>query len=69
MEQTIFKPRLKFKPPLKFFEFGHWSISIRFMDNLTFTTSLYEFNEFKPRLKLPKKPVSIELGLNIEKLN
>ena len=21
---TIFKPRLKFKPPLKFFKFGHW---------------------------------------------
>ena len=25
MEPTIFKPRLKFKPPLKFFKFGHWS--------------------------------------------
>ena len=24
MEPTIFKPRLKFKPPLKFFKFGHW---------------------------------------------
>ena len=24
MELTIFKPRLKFKPPLKFFKFGHW---------------------------------------------
>ena len=23
MEPTIFKPRLKFKPPLKFFKFGH----------------------------------------------
>ena len=23
MEATIFKPRLKFKPPLKFFKFGH----------------------------------------------
>ena len=22
---TIFKPRLKFKPPLKFFKFGHWT--------------------------------------------
>ena len=21
---TIFKPRFKFKPPLKFFKFGHW---------------------------------------------
>ena len=21
---TIFKPRLKFKPPLKLFKFGHW---------------------------------------------
>ena len=26
MEPTIFKPRLKFKPPLKFFKFGHWLI-------------------------------------------
>ena len=25
MEPTIFKPRLKFKPPLKFFKFGHWT--------------------------------------------
>ena len=25
MEPTIFKPRLKFKPPLKFFQFGHGS--------------------------------------------
>ena len=25
MEPTIFKPRLKFKPPLKFFKFGHKS--------------------------------------------
>ena len=25
MEPTIFKPRLKFKPPLKFFKFGHRS--------------------------------------------
>ena len=25
MELTIFKPRLKFKPPLKFFKFGHWT--------------------------------------------
>ena len=23
VEPTIFKPRLKFKPPLKFFKFGH----------------------------------------------
>ena len=36
MEPTIFKPRLKFKPPLKFFEFGHraeafksWAQSIK----------------------------------------
>ena len=26
MEPTIFKPSLKFKPPLKFFKFGHRSI-------------------------------------------
>ena len=26
MESTIFKPRLKFKPPLKFFKFGHRSL-------------------------------------------
>jgi len=25
VEPTIFKPRLKFKPPLKFFKFGHRS--------------------------------------------
>jgi len=24
VEPTISKPRLKFKPPLKFFKFGHW---------------------------------------------
>ena len=30
MEPTIFKPRLKFKPPLKFFKFGHWNVEITF---------------------------------------
>ena len=29
MEPTIFKPRLKFKPPLKFFKFGHCTIFVR----------------------------------------
>ena len=29
MEPTIFKPRLKFKPPLKFFKFGHWRLKTR----------------------------------------
>ena len=24
LSRTIFKPWLKFKPPLKFFKFGHW---------------------------------------------
>ena len=32
MEPTIFKPRLKFKPPLKFFKFGHWKIDSRCWD-------------------------------------
>ena len=27
MEPTIFKPRLKFKPPRKFFKFGHCTVS------------------------------------------
>ena len=30
MEPTIFKPRLKFKPPLKFFKFGHWYFYFHF---------------------------------------
>ena len=29
MEPTIFKPRLKFKPPLKFFKFAHRPITLR----------------------------------------
>ena len=24
LKRTVFKPRLKFKPPLKFFKFDHW---------------------------------------------
>ena len=36
MEPTIFKPRLKFKPPLKFFKFGHWCPDkARFPSNCT----------------------------------
>ena len=29
MEPIIFKPRLKFKPPLKFFKFGHWKFHLQ----------------------------------------
>ena len=29
MEPIIFKPRLKFKPPLKFFKFGHWKFQVQ----------------------------------------
>ena len=30
MEPAIFKPWLKFKPPLKFFKFGHWELCVGF---------------------------------------
>ena len=34
MEPTIFKPRLKFKPPLKFFKFHLWTLWLRYNLNV-----------------------------------
>ena len=47
MEPTIFKPRLQFKPPLKFFKFGHWKLYFSYKSQPT------QLNIFKPYYEIP----------------
>ena len=37
--------------------------------NLEISSTVSEFNEFKPRLKSPKNRFQLSAGLNLEKLN
>ena len=47
MEPTIFKPRLKFKTPLKFFKFGHWSLWAVFVNKNRCISILLMYKEDK----------------------
>jgi len=46
VEPTIFKPRLKFKPPLKFFKFGRWLHLFSDIFNLQILTLCYQLVHF-----------------------
>ena len=56
MEPTIFKPRLKFKPALKFFKFGHQTLNFKWLficQKLTIVDILpHNYSDKKERVSL-----------------
>ena len=61
MEPTIFKPRLKFKPPLKFFKFGHRPITLRGEGQI--------YERFPVQLCNLVAPVDFNLSTSVKKAN